>query len=134
MQLGPISREFVSNFVGPKVWGQNPEKVGAHRVGARGSGEAQNFALIFPCLTTIIIISSLSWGSSRGVVSAIQGPRQTHTHTHTHAQNTDTEHTYTQDVGLDMHVVHSSRRNGLSRPGQSTIGLSSICSIRNWRK
>ena len=61
----------------PKGWG--PEGVGQRRGGAaKGWGPegwgAQNFALFFPSPATIFTLSSLAWGSSRGIVVVFEAP------------------------------------------------------------
>ena len=47
--------------------GSKPRKVGPRGVGPRRVG-AQNFALFFPSPATIFFLSSLSWGSFRGIL------------------------------------------------------------------
>ena len=49
-------------------------KGGALKGGALKSWEAQKFALSFPSPTTIFFHSSLSWGSSRGILVEFEAP------------------------------------------------------------
>ena len=48
---------------GPEGWEPNPRKGGAPK-----GGGAQNFAFFFPSPATIFFLSSLCWGSSRGIL------------------------------------------------------------------
>ena len=58
---------------GPEGWGPEAPKSGAWRVGPRRVGGIK-FRAFFSSPTTIFFHSSLSWGSSRGILVVFEAP------------------------------------------------------------
>ena len=63
---------------GRRSGGQNPEKVGPEGLGPEG--RAQNFALFFLSPAGNFILSSLSGGSSRGILAVFEAPGRSNVH------------------------------------------------------